>query len=233
LLLQAAASLEEAHAKGLVHRDVKPSNIMVTERGGTRDFVKVLDFGLARQQLAPGATPERSVTFAGTPGYAAPEVIGGAAAGPAADVFSLGAVAYFLLAGRGPFSTASSTDALARTLSAEPEPLSSQTPDALSGVVRACLAKAPAERPASMAALAESLRAALGACTPWTRSDAEAWWRAHPRQHPPRGLSSPQNAPGGSAGWGEDDRGSVMRNVVPRPGALVSAMRPWARSTLP
>jgi serine/threonine-protein kinase len=171
-----------------VHRDVKPSNIMLTERGGTRDFVKVLDFGLARSQLVPGNSGPRSVTFAGTPGYAAPEVIAGSAAGPASDVFSLGAVAHFLLAGQGPFSAAdSTTDALTRTLSAEPAPLPADTPDALARVVRACLEKSPSLRVASMTALAERLRGALASCTPWTREDAEHWWR----DHPPSRISSP------------------------------------------
>ena len=180
LLLQAAGSLEEAHSRGLVHRDIKPSNIMLAERGGTSDFVKVLDFGLARSQLAPATSAEPSVTFAGTPGYAAPEVIGGGAATPASDVFSLGAVGHYMLAGRGPFSTPSSTESLTRTLSAPPEPLPVAVPEALGRVLAACLSKAPGERPQSMAILAERLRAALAACEPWTRQDADLWWREHP-----------------------------------------------------
>jgi serine/threonine-protein kinase len=188
LLLQAAGSLEEAHSHGLVHRDIKPSNIMVAQRGGTSDFVKVLDFGLARSQLGAVSVAEPSVTFAGTPGYAAPEVIGGAAATPASDVFSLGAVGHYLLAGRGPFSTpGSSTDALTRTLSAPPEPLPVAVPEALGRVIGACLSKAPGERPSSMVVLAERLRVALATCDPWTRQDADLWWR----QHPPERVSVP------------------------------------------
>jgi serine/threonine-protein kinase len=181
LLLQAAASLEEAHGKGLVHRDVKPGNIMLTERGGTRDFVKVLDFGLARPRVGVGPVPAQSVLFAGTPGYAAPEVIAGSPATPASDVFSLGAVAYFLLAGHGPFTElGSSADALTRTLATEPPRLPSTVPEPLARVVLACLAKLPEERPPSMVSLCERLRAALTDCAPWTRDDAERWWADHP-----------------------------------------------------
>jgi CHASE1-domain containing sensor protein len=188
LLLQAAGSLQEAHERGMVHRDVKPSNIMVTERGGTTDFVKVLDFGLARAQLGPAASTEPSVAFAGTPGYAAPEVIGGGSATPVSDVFSLGAVGHFLLAGRGPFSTpGSSTESLTRTLSAPPDPLPETVPRAVEQLLAACLAKTPSERPPSMSALAERLRAVVGECPAWTRADADRWWR----EHPPESASAP------------------------------------------
>lgn len=187
LLLQAAGSLEEAHERGLVHRDVKPSNIMLTQRGGMSDFVKVLDFGLARPLLGP-TTGDASVAFAGTPGYAAPEVIGGAAATRASDVFSLGAVGHYLLAGRGPFSTPGSpTESLTRTLSAPPDPLPPTVPDALARLLGACLCKAPNERAPSMTALADRLRSALGACPPWTRQDADGWWH----EHPPDRVSTP------------------------------------------
>jgi serine/threonine-protein kinase len=143
----------------------------------------VLDFGLARQQLGHAAVTEPSVTFAGTPGYAAPEVIGGGAATPASDVFSLGAVGHYLLTGRGPFSTpGSSTESLTRTLSAPPEPLPASVPEALGRLLGACLSKSPSDRPSSMAQLAERLRAALPTCHPWTRQDADLWWREHPRE---------------------------------------------------
>jgi serine/threonine protein kinase/CHASE1-domain containing sensor protein len=183
LLLQATGSLAEAHDKGLVHRDVKPSNLMVTERGGMYDFVKVLDFGLARAQTeARTASAAVSVGFAGTPGYVAPEVIAGSPASPRSDVFSLGAVGYFLLAGQGPFTNASSsTDSLTRTLTAEPEPLPKEVPEPLARVLLSCLRKNADERPLSMIVLGERLREVLGACAPWSRADAERWWREHPR----------------------------------------------------
>ena len=211
LLLQAAGSLQEAHERGLVHRDVKPSNIMLTQRGGTNDFVKVLDFGLARSQGGPTTSAEPSVTFAGTPGYAAPEVIAGGTATPASDVFSLGAVGHYLLAARGPFSTpGSSTESLTRTLSAPPEPLPLGVPEALGRVVAACLSKAESERPASMATLAERLRSALGSCEPWTRQDADRWWS----EHPPERVSTPVASSAAAfipAGRGLDGSGSKQQ----------------------
>ncbi len=191
LLLQVAASLEEAHDKGLVHRDIKPSNLMLTERGGTRDFVKVLDFGLARAHAGAGANAAQSVMFAGTPGYAAPEVIAGGPATPASDVFSLGAVGYFLLVGRGPFHAAgSSAETLTRTLASEPAAFPDHVLPPLVRVLTACLHKLPDARPSSMAALSERLRESLAACTPWTRDDAERWWVDHPSRAPATPPSS-------------------------------------------
>jgi predicted Ser/Thr protein kinase len=203
LLLQAAASLEEAHDKGLVHRDVKPANIMLTERGGTLDFVKVLDFGLARARAGVGVGPilAQSALFAGTPGYAAPEVIAGSPATPASDVFSLGAVGYFLVAGRGPFSeSGSSADALTRTLATQPAELPHDVPEAMARLLMACLAKLPEERPPSMGSLSERLRAALLDCAPWTRDDAVRWWA----EHPPRASDG---APSSQATFAPASRG--------------------------
>jgi serine/threonine-protein kinase len=166
-----------------VHRDVKPSNLMVTERGGTHDFVKVLDFGLARRQSeARAGSAAISVGFAGTPGYVAPEVIAGSPASPRSDVFSLGAVGYFLLTGQGPFTNpGSATDSLTRTLTAEPDPLPEHVPEPLARVLLSCLRKNADERPLSMIVLGDRLRETLATCAPWSRADAERWWREHPR----------------------------------------------------
>lgn len=183
LLLQAAGSLAEAHDKGLVHRDIKPSNLMVTERGGVKDFVKVLDFGLAKPQIASDSkTGPVSTAFAGTPGYVAPEVIAGQASTPASDIFSLGAVGYHLVMGRSPFHAAASvTEALTLALTTTPA-LAPSVPQAFAKLITECLSREPRARPRSMQALAERLKLALADCAQWTAADAERWWQAHPRR---------------------------------------------------
>src|SRR5439155_15343068 len=107
LVLQAARALAEAHAKGIVHRDVKPENLFVTEIAGEYDFVKVLDFGIA-QLKDSGVDAKLTATGAvvGTPAWLPPEAIRGTAIDARADVYALGAVLYFLLAGRPPFEGA-------------------------------------------------------------------------------------------------------------------------------
>jgi serine/threonine-protein kinase len=174
------ASLAEAHAIGLVHRDVKPANVMLCVRGGVPDFVKVLDFGLAKELSGMGdAGVSQSSAFLGTPLYAAPEAITAPASVDArADLYALGAVACFLLTGEPPFGGGSVVEVCARHVGAAPEPPSARAlgiPPALDAVVLRCLEKDPARRFAS----ADELRVALAAIAvaPWSRDDAAAWWR--------------------------------------------------------
>src|SRR5205085_4446481 len=107
LLKQVCGALREAHAIGLIHRDVKPSNILICERGGLHDVAKLLDFGLV---LAPGVSADgadltQEGSIAGTPAYMSPEQAGGQEnLDLRSDVYSLGAVAYFLLTGHPPFA---------------------------------------------------------------------------------------------------------------------------------
>ena len=185
ILIQAAAALEEAHGTGLVHRDIKPSNIMVTARGGLYDFVKVLDFGLARSwDPAEGGTsgtlPQGPSAFAGTPGYAAPEVVTGDPATAASDIFSLGAVGYFLLEGIGPFAAPTSVGALTRTLARDVSPMTTEVPAPLRQLIGDCLAYEPARRPPSMHELGRRLEDILKELAPFSEEEAETWWREHP-----------------------------------------------------
>jgi serine/threonine-protein kinase len=204
LLRQVCAALAEAHAIGLIHRDIKPGNVMVCERGGRRDVVKVLDFGLVLDRGAGDDKLTREGTVAGTPAYMSPEQAGGEEVpGPAADVYALGAVAYFLLTGRPPFAARSGVKLLAAHLHETPQPPSAHRPDVpadLEAVVLRCLAKAPGERFAS----ADELDAALAGCAGdgWSHEQAAKWWAGRhgngspPDQEtgtfaPPNGVSGP------------------------------------------
>jgi eukaryotic-like serine/threonine-protein kinase len=182
LLIQACGALSEAHAAGLIHRDIKPANLHLSNRGGVADHLKVLDFGLVKDLAATGVNAEPSLTSAGsllgTPLYLAPEAISAPDGVDArADVYALGAVAYFLLTGAAPFGGNSLVEICGKHLHVEPEPPSKwverEIPAALEALVLSCLAKAPAGRPASARELARSLRDAAGG---WSHDDAERWW---------------------------------------------------------
>jgi serine/threonine-protein kinase len=179
LLEQLCGALIEAHSVGLVHRDIKPQNLMLCVRGKVSDHLKVLDFGLVkdRSESAPNATDEGA--FVGTPLYMAPEtVLNPASVGPAADIYSVGAVAYFLLCGE-PVFTGTLMEVCLKHVHEDPVPAASRAPQAvppeLDQLVLACLKKKPHERPASAAALREAL-GALRATATWTAADADAWW---------------------------------------------------------
>jgi serine/threonine protein kinase len=152
IVRQLSAALAEAHDAGLVHRDVKPSNIMLCTRGGTRDFVKVFDFGLVKDVAA---SPEVQITsehtITGTPLYMAPEsMLEPTKVGPPADVYGVGCVAYFLLTGRTPFEGNSLVEVCAHHVHTTPEPPSKHVPSVppdLDAIVLRCLEKHPEPRP--------------------------------------------------------------------------------------
>ena len=181
LLQQACESLAEAHERGLVHRDIKPANIQVCRMGHYFDFVKVLDFGLVKthgstEHADLGLTAANAVT--GTPAYLSPESAMGEPVDGRADIYALGCVAYWMLTGRQVFQAPNAMLLMARHIQTPPEPLSRHSAfpcsRELDEVVLACLAKKPAERPAT----ARELSDRLGQCVeqPWTREDAKLWW---------------------------------------------------------
>ena len=188
MLRQVCHSLGEAHARGLVHRDVKPANIFVCRMGLDYDFVKVLDFGLVQTRKADPAlaVTETLLTaehLIGTPAYMAPEVIlGKDTVDRRADVYALGCVAYFLLTGKRVFEDGTSMQALVdhvHTVPSAPSRKTSQAiPRAVDELVLACLKKDPDERPGDATEIFN--RIASGNLTHgWSALHAQAWWRAH------------------------------------------------------
>jgi serine/threonine-protein kinase len=157
LLAAVGDAIGAAHVQGIVHRDVKPGNLLVTPD----HRVKITDFGIAR--AADGLALTRTGEVMGTPQYLSPEQAEGKPATPASDVYSLGAVAYECLVGRRPFAAESAVaTALAHLREPVPE-LPGTVPPALAAVVRRSLAKDPAERYADGAAFAAAVRAAASA----------------------------------------------------------------------
>lgn len=181
LLRQTCRALREAHAVGLIHRDIKPGNIFAAQRGGLHDVAKLLDFGLVKPVAEMPATRlTLDGAISGTPLYMSPEQARGLANVDArSDIYSLGAVAYALLCGRPPFDGASAMEVIighAREDVTPPSRFQPDLPADLEAIVLRCLAKRPEDRFQD----AESLEQALAACAAadqWTQDQAAQWWR--------------------------------------------------------
>jgi serine/threonine-protein kinase len=183
LLRQTCHSLGEAHAAGLVHRDVKPANVFVCRQGRDVDFVKVLDFGLVKE-LAPVRDIQMTAQHlaGGTPAFMSPEqVLGDRPVDGRSDIYALGCVAYWLVTGELVFAGKTAIETMMQHVHETPPAPSQRTeleiPEALDAAILACLAKNPDDRPASADALASTLASIE---TPaWTPEDAKRWWDAH------------------------------------------------------
>ena len=180
ILRQCAMALHEAHSMGLVHRDIKPNNIMLTQQGGAHDVTKVLDFGLVKNVKSDvDATKTWTEAIIGTPRFMSPEqILDPPSIDARSDLYALGAVGYFLLAGRFVFEGTNAIEICAQHLSAAPEPLSMTgdrdlNPD-LELIIMECLEKKAADRPASGLEVAERLRALP--IERWTQEQAADWW---------------------------------------------------------
>ena len=191
-LRQVCGALREAHWKGLIHRDIKPANIFAAERGGVYDVAKLLDFGLVREQATEKAHVglTRPGTFSGSPLYMCPEQVKSYHKLDArSDIYSLGAVAYYLVTGRPPFQSDDTFEILmahARDPVDPPSKVNPAVPADLETVIIRCLAKLPANRFQDV----ESLDKALAACESagrWTEEQAAEWWRE--RGEKPAGLA--------------------------------------------
>lgn len=149
IIAQTARALYQAHEAGLVHRDVKPGNLLITPEG----IVKITDFGIARVADQVGLTATGQVM--GTVQYLAPEQATGKPATPSTDIYSLGIVAYEALAGRRPFTGDSQMEIAMAQINKTPPPLSEDIDPRVANLVMSCLAKKPNQRPESALALAK------------------------------------------------------------------------------
>jgi tRNA A-37 threonylcarbamoyl transferase component Bud32 len=187
ILQQLCSSLAEAHARGLIHRDIKPPNVILTERGGCFDFVKVLDFGLVKdlrdsQEATGGPVHE----LAGTPPYIAPERIRDPGCQDArSDLFSVGVIAFNLLSGEQPFEGGTASEIAYRVSSTVAPRVSSRSqqpiPAQLDQLVADCLAADPEQRPASAQVVIERLQG-LGLAELWDQQAARNWWAANAKR---------------------------------------------------
>jgi serine/threonine-protein kinase len=183
LLEQVCGALCEVHSRGIVHRDIKPSNIFLTRQGELHDWIKVLDFGLAKQislEMADLTSPGRVM---GTPLYMAPEVVTGTdKLDGRSDIYSLGAVAYWLLTGRPPFSSTSAIGVIAdhvKTVPPRPSEVSElPIPPELDELVMRCLEKKPEDRFQTTCEFAAAL-SQIQFADPWDRERAGDWWNLH------------------------------------------------------
>jgi serine/threonine-protein kinase len=163
LVRQAARAIAEAHGRGIIHRDVKPENLFVTSLGGERDFVKVLDFGIAKLRDAEGSdTLTREGVMIGTPMFMSPEQASGGVVDARSDKYALGAVLHNALTGRPPFEGPATSVLLGHMAIAASPPskrASHPIPAALDALVLRCLEKDPSKRYASASALDDALAA--------------------------------------------------------------------------
>jgi serine/threonine protein kinase/Tfp pilus assembly protein PilF len=195
---QMARALQAAHSEGVVHRDLKPDNVMLIEQYGEHDVVKVLDFGIAKSlEEGQGAMTEAGAVV-GTPRYLSPEQAKGTAIDTRSDLYSLGIMLYEMASGQVPFNTPSLTGLLVAHVTEVPAPLTQIMPDAhpgLAALVDELLRKDPADRPQSAKEVEVRLEALVG------RASVSPSYAPGPPSYAPGPPSyvpvSPSYAPGG------------------------------------
>lgn len=183
ILRQACHSLAEAHSRRMIHRDIKPANLFICRLGLEVDFVKVLDFGLAK--WLDDESPQAVMLTApdvtsGTPAFMPPEMALGETVTHQADLYALGCVGYWMLTGQLVFQADSAMRMIFQHVQDRPVPPSALTahhiPPRLEQVIMACLEKRPGQRPADATTLSQMLAEALDSGEKWTQADAHGWW---------------------------------------------------------
>ena len=179
-LIQVSDALREAHEVGLIHRDIKPGNLFISERGGIRDYTKLLDFGVVREVKVDPSLSQTAMMIAGTPSFMAPEQATHPEQTDArSDIYSLGMVAYYMLTGQAPFKGQTPIQIMMAQVNETPSPPSAHQagiPADVETIILKCLEKNPDERFNSAA----HLRDALIACRcshDWTAQRASQWWK--------------------------------------------------------
>ncbi|MBI4862051.1 MAG: protein kinase [Candidatus Riflebacteria bacterium] len=234
LMVGIAEALAHCHGLGVVHRDLKPGNVLIASDGSPR----LADFGLALWMLESHRLTETGAVL-GTPRYMAPEMLGGEVAGPAADVYAAGLIYYQMLTGTSPFDTSTPQRSIMSHLYAEPEPLLSRrsgVPPALAQVVHRCLEKEPGSRFPDGAALTGRLATALER----ERSVAPPPVRPAPTPGPSPGALDPGDAPGrrrrtlpGPMAVAVAAVALLVSIFLARPGPLTVGVAPPARRSGP
>ena len=226
ILAQVCDALDQAHQLGVVHRDLKPENLMLVKRGRQEDFVKILDFGIAKLQSTMSNRKTATGVIIGTPDYMAPEQAGGDSIDGRTDQYSLGVIAYELATGRTPFAGLPITAMLVAHLSQEPKAphtINPAVPVGISNAIMKALAKRPESRFATCGDFATALESALKAPSSNSSgvlvqpaSTESAQLRATPTPPAPSGPSSPKMTPSSASGSAS---GTVPASSGSGPGA--------------
>lgn len=184
ILSQVCGSLEEAHQLGIIHRDVKPENVLISTRGGMCDVVKVFDFGLSKDLESDKADSNTGLT--GTPLYLAPEAIDSPSSiDQRSDIYSVGSLGYYLLTGQTVFTGNGIVDICLKQVQDEPPSPSKRLGESiepmLEQLIMQCLKKSPENRPHSADYLAMSLLQTPEASS-WDQLGARQWWETYKAQ---------------------------------------------------